>query len=134
MNREIRFRSWNVDEEIMHDIAMPSWNGMHEVWKNNKPLTETQWLSNGPAEEGILMQFTGRFDAQIDGNEVFEADIIENCDTKELQVVYWNDDKSAWYCKYVNSFNRIVSLADSLGNLNKKVGNIFENPELVAAQ
>jgi uncharacterized phage protein (TIGR01671 family) len=130
MTREIKFRSWNVDDKIMHDIAMPSWNGSHEVWKNNEPQTKTIWLSNGPVNEGILMQFTGRYDAEINGNEVYECDIIVNCDTKALQVVYWDDDKSAWYCQYVGE-KRIVSLTDSLGNLNKVIGNIFENPELL---
>lgn len=76
-------------------------------------------------------QFTGAFDAQINGEMVFKDDIIENCDTNELQIVYWNEDKLAWYCKYLYNFNRIVSLADSLGNLNKKVGNIHDNPELI---
>lgn len=72
MNREIKFRSWNVEQEIMHDIAMPSWNGSHEVWKNNEPLTETQWLSFGPANAGILMQYSGINDKN--GAEIYEGD------------------------------------------------------------
>lgn len=62
---------------------------------------------------------------------MFEDDIIENCDTKELQVVYWNEDEAAWYCRYVNDESRIVSLSDSLGNLNKVIGNIYENANLL---
>ena len=78
-----------------------------------------------------FMQFTGLQDAEINGNDVFEGDIIQNCDTKELQIVYWNENKAAWYCKYLNSENDIVSLSDSLGNLNKVIGNVFENPDLL---
>ena len=74
----------------------------------------------------IDCQATGCEDAEINGRMVYENDIIENCDTKELQVVYCNKNESAWYCRYINS-DRIVSLADSLGNLNKVVGNKFEN-------
>ena len=76
-------------------------------------------------------QFTGREDAYINGTEVYDGDIIENCDTKALQIVYWNEDEAAWYCRYVEDEKRIVSLSDSLGNLNKVVGNIIENPELL---
>jgi hypothetical protein len=75
--------------------------------------------------------FTGKEDSQIDGNEVYENDIIENCDTKLLQVVYWNENEASWYCRYVGDESRIVSLSDSLGNLNTVVGNIFDNPNLL---
>ena len=87
------------------------------LWHNIKPET--------------LGEFTGRFDAQIDGKRIFEDDIIQNVDTKDLQVVFWNEDKAAWYCRYVSDPKRIVSLFESLGNLNKKVGNIWNNPELI---
>lgn len=76
-------------------------------------------------------QFTGSKDFGIDGNRIYDNDIIENCDTKELQVVFWNQEKAAWYCRYLNDKDRIVSLCDSLGNLNKKVGDIYSNPELL---
>jgi len=78
----------------------------------------------------VYMQFTGREDAEINGTEVWEGDIIQNCDTKELEVVYWNETECAWFCRYVKDSEHIVSLADSLGNLNKVVGNIYENPPL----
>lgn len=78
-----------------------------------------------------LMQFTGREDSKIDGVEVYDGDIIENCDSKELQIVYYNKQESAWYCRYINDEKRIVSLTDSLGNLNKVIGNIHENPDLL---
>ena len=81
--------------------------------------------------QGSESQFTGREDSEINGERVYDNDIIENCDTKDLQVVFWNENKSAWYCRYISDNKRIVSLSDSLGNLNKKVGNIFQNAELL---
>ena len=83
--------------------------------------------------KAVLMEFTGREDAEINGVEVWEGDIIENCDTKELQIVYWNKHKAGWYCKY-DGEDRIVSLEESLGNLNKVIGNIYENASLLKSE
>ena len=69
-------------------------------------------------------QFTGLNDTDL--NNAFDGSIIENCDTKALQVVYWNEDKAAWYCRYLEDEKRIVSLSDSIGNLNKVIGNIHQ--------
>jgi hypothetical protein len=139
-SREIKFRAWDYFNDVMiydsdDETDFKFYNGKSLV----KYVTEQHAVENGididrpiwNQVDGPVMQFTGREDAQINGNEVYECDIIENCDTKELQIVYWNEDKAAWYCRYVYDENRIVSLADSLGNLNKKVGNIFENHELL---
>lgn len=82
-------------------------------------------------EDTPIMQYTGLNDAEINGNEVYEGDIIENCDTKNLQLVYWNEDKAAWYCRYFNDETHIVSLSESIGNLNKVIGNIYQNADLL---
>ena len=77
-----------------------------------------------------IIEFTGLEDALFDGEEIYENDIIRNVDTGYLEIVYWNEQEAAWWCKYHNA-DRIISLADSLRNLNKKVGNVFDNPELL---
>jgi hypothetical protein len=111
MNRQIKFRFYDKSlSKIVYRTILP--------YDNERP-------------EIVVMQFTGREDADINGTEVYEGDIIENCDTKALQIVYWNEDEAAWYCRYVEDEKRIVSLSDSLGNLNKVVGNIFENADLL---
>ena len=115
--RELKFRAYsNVSEKMM------DWNFIKAVGNLTKLIC---------LDHISLMQFTGREDAEINGKEVYEGDIIENCDTKDLQIVYWNDNQSAWFCKYVFDKLRIVSLTDSLGNLNKVIGNIYENPDLL---
>ena len=123
MQREIKFRGW--DGKTMFDISQITFND--GTWD----LSKGRGVSIPFQSHITLMQFTGQEDAQINGLEVWESDIIENCDTKLLQVVYWNNEKSAWYCRYLNDPKRVLSLADSLGNFNKVIGNIYENPELI---
>jgi glutamine synthetase len=111
MNRQIKFRFYDKAlSKMVYRSILP--------YDNEHPEIE-------------VMQFTGREDADINGVEVYEGDIIENCDTKALQIVYWNENEAAWYCRYVEDEKRTVSLSDSLGNLNKVVGNIFENADLL---
>lgn len=56
------------------------------------------WIENNIRKNNnnaVLMKFTDFEDINI--NEIYENDLIENCDTKELQIVYWNKEKGAWY-------------------------------------
>lgn len=127
MKREIKFRVWKDEPKKMVYDDMLFINGASDG--GTASLAATIFNLQ---QEYILMQFTGRDDADINGEEVYEGDIIENCDTKELQIVYWNESEAAWYCRYIHyEKERIVSLADSLGNLNKVIGNIYENSELI---
>jgi hypothetical protein len=123
--RTINFRAWDGEQLIYRGLHDRNW---YTEYLGGKLVKGTH-----PDDNHFLkvMQFTNVYDAEVGSKEVFEDDIIENCDTKELQVVYWNEDEAAWYCRYVNDESRIVSLSDSLGNLNKVIGNIYENANLL---
>jgi uncharacterized phage protein (TIGR01671 family) len=132
MKPQIKFRCWDIRNSQWvedNDFYVHSLTGKTH-WADN-PSGNYANLFPFDDDEFDLQQFTGRFDAQINGKEVYEGDIIENCDTKQLEVVYWNEDEAAWYCRYLAVEDRIVSLADSLGNLNKVIGNIYENAEML---
>lgn len=139
MKREIKFRIWDTKYNKFIDYNDHKIGAM--LYDDGIAVSTGYDGEDNPTWDWdivdllryIEQEFTGRSDAYFGGNDVYEGDIIENCDTKDLQVVYWNQIEAAWYCKYVGS-DRIVSLADSLGNLNKVVGNICQNPELVKAQ
>lgn len=144
-NRIIKFRSWNVEEKIMHNPAMPSWNGMHEVWQDNKPQSKTQWLStNGPAEQGILMQFTGLTDKN--GREIYEGDIVlfykgyvddTWTDTEQGRPyrIQWENASLSFRAVRENKY-----LTPGCGQEGKYkwswevIGNVYENPELLTPQ
>jgi len=126
MNREIKFRGLYKNIWVKGNLLVVTANDGSVTYQIERSVQSD--FAKYEVDGKSVGQFTGREDAQINGNEVWESDIIENCDTKELQVVYWNEDEASWYCRYVNDESRIVSLADSLGNLNKKIGNIYESP------
>ena len=137
--REIKFRAWH--KKIMYNVSTFGFN-TSGIYSNMSFAHKGLGNDFMPEDDTcvsfdfstIFMQFTGREDAGINGTEVWENDIIENCDTKDLQAVYWNENESAWFCRYIDqerNKDRIISLADSLGNLNKVVGNIHENANLL---
>lgn len=119
---ERKFRVWLPNHKIMEYGIELFYSHMIEL-ENKKQI----WVSEEENKE--VMQFTGSLD--LNEKEIYDNDIIENCDTKELQVVFWNQEKAAWYCRYLNDKDRIVSLCDSLANLNKKIGDVYSNPELL---
>ncbi len=127
--RKLKFRAWNKTENWM-DEAFAIHSGGHIYQDVRKKYNTPNHEIESAYDDLIIMQFTGCEDSGINGNEVYESDIIENCDTKDLQIVFWNEDEAAWYCRYHNS-DRIVSLADSIGNLNKVVGNVYENKDIL---
>jgi hypothetical protein len=147
MNREILFRGLRADgkgwvygcpgygfsqsiEYIMPKMYFAT-RDFGEEDENENPILEDVLAIGGfiPVIHKSVGQFTGLTDHETPCSNVHEGDFIENCDTKELQVVYWNEDKAAWYCRYVSDPTHIVSLADSIGNLNRVVGNIHEGGE-----
>ena len=99
-----KYRAWNVEEKIMHDVAFPSWNGVMEVWQDNKPQSKIQYLSMaGTEEEGVLEQYIGLKDCKRtkeypEGQEIYEGDIIRftfECDIEThilTGLVEYNND------------------------------------------
>jgi len=134
MNRTIKFRSWNIEENIMHDLAFPSWNGSHEVWEDNKPQSKVQYLSNnGPEEQGILMQYTGLKDKN--GVEIYEGDIVEGSyfepnpltEIKYTGSIVFED--ASFICKSEGLIDRYIG--DRLFKGLEVIGNVHQNKELL---
>jgi len=128
MNREIKFRVWDIE--------------LH-MWINNIGMGKDNTLAKGTEKRFCVMQYTGLKDKN--GNEIYEGDIL--C----------NDDYNTWEWRGVVKFSHGVfgvewltniksqSMVGSWGqkhNLRKLdddilerqviVGNVFENPELLS--
>lgn len=116
-----KYRAWDIrNKQMVHDALK---------------LSETQMLVevdndhfNNPFSffDGcVWMRFTGKHDA--DGNELYDGDIVE-FDRKEwgsdnnIFLVQWNEEGACW-----DFGGGTVSEM----YFRKKIGNIFENPELL---
>ena len=111
MQREIKFR-----------FCRPSTNKMiYPTMRNFNDLIES--------EDWKVMQFTGLHD--IDGNEIYEGDVLQILDEK-VKVIY-NSFKACFDIEYIGGdCERMCETWDEGGEKYEVIGNIYENPELIA--
>ena len=131
----------------MREIKFRVWDNQRGCWAKESDARQRTgfefgindyWLEENGADKCIrwsFMQYTGSTEwKHLDGKEIWESDIIKNIDTGDLQVVFWNEDKAAWYCRYIQDESRTLTLNESLGNMNDVIGNIYDNPEILKKQ
>lgn len=132
--REIKFRAWDTrnKEMALPEFHLISFNG------DVKDYHEGGWAGDadtiGDNDNLTLMQFTGLRDKNGKGDEIYNSDVIydgyHKCNRK---VVF---DEGCYFA------DRIVPVHDGWSNRltlsealipqdSKKIGNIYENPELL---
>ena len=132
MSREIKFRVWDWKCRRMEDVDQIDIypNGRKKVYFGPWADTHSVLIP----KNGSLMQFTGLKDK--DGVEIYEGDVIDHHETlddlrrkPDRVEVWWDSMYSGWspFCVY-DADCGIYVLMKSV----KIVGNIYENPELLA--
>ncbi|WP_163579094.1 YopX family protein [Gracilibacillus saliphilus] len=122
MNREIKFRAWDTEEQKMIE-----WN--NEFFYDTSPVTGfTGDFSN---IRFPLMQYTGLHDKN--GKEIYEGDVVEFNDLSTFylfkeqprgrSVIKWDERKCGWESPRGTSYIE--------GEKLEVIGNIYENPELL---
>lgn len=130
MNREIKFRVWDLDDKIMdYDFKNTTYDST---------INDEFHFMKGGQTKGIPMQNTGLKDK--DGVEIYEGDILKRLyyHTKEMVVKfgitditdnedYGENQISGFYLEDLNG--RKTHMDTYL--LMKVIGNIYENKELL---
>ena len=122
--REIKFRVWDTKSESMeYEIAIGKGHG-EDSFVLFLGLGETFIIDDDIVK---IMQYTGLKDA-INKNEVYEHDIINLLGVGFLKVE-WDYRYTGWIC--LDKHYKKRNLADVLFNGGIRVGNIYENPDLL---
>ncbi|HFU1090232.1 TPA: YopX family protein [Streptococcus suis] len=111
-----KFRVWKKTNtpEMFRDIAGINFN-KNKIFINYKVSNWHTRLDVEPLDNVILMQSTGLFDKN--GKEIFEGDVVR-MHSGELLPVKLHHGMFEPVCYYIS-------------NVFERVGNVFENPELL---
>ena len=124
--REIKFRAYIKNEKRWITEVT---NMIHSV--NGWLVTESKDgfdIAYYYPDEINLMQYTGLKDKSGEGEELYHKDLIVNSSRNggKPHIVEWSE----WYAGWVGVYGGLEYLISTELHEIKKVGNIYENPEL----
>jgi len=131
MNREIKFRVWDIE--------------LH-IWINNIGMGKDKTLAKGTEKRFCVMQFTGMHDKN--GKEIYEGDLvlIENTHEKFKDyplLITFEDGSFCLRLINTNTFSSAITMRDNIANsrhfegvdpIITIIGNLHENPELLKTE
>ena len=138
MNREIKFRVWDVENKEM--LKVQELDFEPTFYDGRIAIRPDKYNDYFDTEDMILMQYTGLHDKN--GKEIYEGDIVLY---KDWEMAYEGGGNDSFinkgiveYCEDNCCFNvterQTVDLADVLYKDNEDlevIGNIYDNPELL---
>ena len=134
MNREIKFRAWDVESNEMtlpNDILEVLVSMKNEVYAMVKGRNET--LGGINRDNTILMQYTGLKDNN--GTEIYEGDILSTDLDRPYLIVEFRNGAFMYQChdngKDYYDFMATTGENSNFTKYHEVIGNIFENPELL---
>ena len=131
MNRKIKFRAWDKEENKMWEvIAIHFHDGNLDVELQNKEDNKNFSHKTISYVKDMIMQYTGLKDKN--GKEIYEGDIIRFVNTNFPSNMYCEVKYEISSFILVREYNTMIDLLYYIDTDNIEViGNIFENPELL---
>ncbi len=129
MNREIKFRIWDVENKEM--LKVQELDFEPTFYGGRIAIRPDQYNDYFDTEDMILMQYTGLHDKN--GKEIYEGDILKVYYKGMSGVGYVEYDND--YCEYkiiINTDKDYFSLWKSIDL--EKIGNKYDNPELLGGE
>lgn len=146
MNREIKFRVWDVENKEMLEVQELDFEPT--FYGGRIAIRPYQYNDYFDTEDMILMQYTGLKDKN--GKEIYEGDIVKAyfkkgawkyndknyCGYKNGNVEYCVDGFILYIENYKEKIYPLSSFGDNDGNINELevIGNIYYNPELLGGE
>lgn len=142
--REIKFRAWHKDQELMLTVECIDWvsktcesdkigyvsfkEGIAGYSENFGGYERTEEEYSCDLDEVILMQYTGLLDKNH--NPIFEGDILKWTNERDW-VVYFIENECGFYAiQNHGSHENSIKLGDQFNSFTV-IGNIYENSELL---
>lgn len=129
MDREIKFRVWDVENKEMLEVQKLDFEPT--FYGGRIAIRPDQYSDYFDPEDMILMQYTGLHDKN--GKEIYEGDIVEiirPCILERGEVKFING------CFAIKSKDTLLMLYQcEINNFKlKAIGNIYDNPELLGGE
>lgn len=141
MNREIKFRVWDVENKEMLEVQELDFEPT--FYGGRIAIRPDQYNDYFDTEDMILMQYTGLKDKN--GKEIYEGDIVKAyfkkgawkyndknyCGYKNGEVQYCVDGFILYIENYKEKIYPLSSFGDNDGNINELevIGNVFEKKQ-----
>ncbi len=128
MNREIKFRIWDIENKEMLEVQELDFEPT--FYGGRIAIRPDQYNDYFDTEDMILMQYTGLHDKN--GKEIYEGDILKSIQWNDIYLVKYIG--TAFYlCRKGNKgFNKITTWNNA--EKSEVVGNIYDNPELLGGK
>ena len=148
MNREIKFRAYDKEDEEMRYFDdenylyhYPFILRLEQVFKKDSNYDDYEDFEYKDVTDKIeLMQYTGLHDKN--GKEIYEEDVVKitNKNSKVIPIkpliaqIVWSEEYLAYILITTSVKDAFENLGDYIDYDIEVIGNVFENPELLGGE